>query len=398
MKKYEIAIIGGGLVGLATAYALLKRQSSLRLLLIEKEATVAQHQSSRNSGVIHSGIYYKPGSAKAINCSAGYKKLLDFCDKEEVPYHRSGKLIVALTNQEVAALGPLALRGKANGLQKIQLLQHKEQLQQYEPYVTGKAGLWVPQTAVVDYKKVAERILFRCKERGLQVAYHTKLISSQLLSSSIILFTSKDVYEVKHVINCAGLYADQVMRSLGTKPSFRIFPFRGEYYTLTDERNFLVKGLIYPVPDARFPFLGLHFTKRITGEVEMGPNAVLAWAREGYSKEHINWRECIDMLQFTGFYHIVKKYFNIGLKEMYRSYVRRAFLATLQNMIPSLQNQDLAPGGTGVRAQACTAQGHLLDDFYIVEEKRVVHVCNAPSPAATSCLSIGETIAKKLII
>ena len=355
MKKYEVAVIGGGLVGLATAYALLQRRPSLRVILIEKEATIAAHQSGHNSGVVHSGIYYKPGSEKAINCREGYRKLLSFCGKEDIPYRRCGKLIVALTKQEVSALGPLASRGKANGLQGIKLLQNQEQLQSYEPYVRGIAGLWVPQTAVVDYKYVARRILTICQKQGLKVVYETKLMKSQLLTSSVVLNTSKNSYEAKYVVNCAGLYADQVMRILGARPSFRILPFRGEYYTLAPRQNFLVKGLIYPVPDIRFPFLGLHFTKRITGEVDMGPNAVLAWAKEGYRKHQINWKECADMLQFSGFYHIVRKYFKTGLTEMYRSYVRQAFLRTLQRMIPRLQDQDLVSGGAGVRAQALYA-------------------------------------------
>lgn len=394
--QYDIVIVGGGIVGLATAYQLIQKNPSLRLLVIEKEASLARHQTGNNSGVIHSGIYYKPGSLKALNCIHGYNLLIDFCRQQEIPFDLCGKIIVATEPQELALLENLFVRGQQNGLQNLKKLSQGE-LKEYEPHVAGLAGIFVPQTGIVDYKAVAEKLGVLLQQAGATVQLNEKVLDIQQSGSTVVTITSKQSYSAKLVVNCAGLYSDKVAMLTQQKLNVRIIPFRGEYYKLKKEKEYLVKNLIYPVPDPNFPFLGVHFTRMMRGGVEAGPNAVLAFKREGYKKSDINLGELSESLAWPGFQKVAAKYWKTGFGEMYRSFSKAAFTKALQKLIPEIQQHDLEDGGAGVRAQACDRNGGLVDDFLILEDTQVINVCNAPSPAATSSLSIGETIAKKAI-
>jgi L-2-hydroxyglutarate oxidase len=391
--QQDIIIIGGGIVGLATAIQLKQQNASLKLTLIEKETEVAKHQTGNNSGVIHSGIYYKPGSLKATNCIHGYNLLIDFCRKNEVPIDMCGKIIVATEENELPLLENLFIRGEQNGLTNLKRLKATE-LKEYEPHVAGIAGIAVPQTGIVDYKKVAEKYAQRIQELGGEIVLGEKVIDIQLLSDHVAVSTQKKTYTTKLVINCAGLYSDKIATLTSKKVDVKIIPFRGEYFKLKKEKEYLVKNLIYPVPDPNFPFLGVHFTRMMKGGVEAGPNAVLAFQREGYKKTDINLAELGESLAWPGFQKVAFKYWKTGMGEMYRSFSKAAFTKALQKLLPEIQENDLEEGGAGVRAQACDRTGGLVDDFMILEEKQVINVCNAPSPAATSSLSIGETISK----
>lgn len=389
---YDIIVIGGGIVGLATALNLQQKNPQLKLLILEKEAKLAAHQTGHNSGVIHSGIYYKPGSLKARNCIAGYQKLLDFCDKEEVPYELCGKIIVATSTEELQPLEDIYARGIANGLKGLKKLS-KEELHEYEPHVNGIAGLHVPQTGIINYIKVAEKYAEKLQEGGAQILLRHQVKSIRQRVRGIEVVTQRGTFNARVMVNCAGLYSDKVARMTGQSLNLKIVPFRGEYYELTPEKQNLVKNLIYPVPDPNFPFLGVHFTRMIEGGVEAGPNAVLAFRREGYKKLNIHLPELIETLSWPGFQKVIGKYWRTGMGEMYRSFSKAAFTKALQKLMPQLREQDLIPGGAGVRAQACDKDGGLIDDFLILESKGIVNVCNAPSPAATSSLAIGETVA-----
>lgn len=394
--QQDVIIIGGGIVGLATALQLKQQNTTLKITLIEKETEVAKHQTGNNSGVIHSGIYYKPGSLKATNCIHGYDLLIDFCKKNEVPIDRCGKIIVATEAKELPLLENLFTRGEQNGLRNLKRLK-AEELKEYEPHVVGIAGIAVPQTGIVDYKRVAEKYADRIKTLGGEIVLGEKVIDIQLLSDRVTVSTQKKTYTTKLVINCAGLYSDKVARLTSKKVDVKIIPFRGEYFKLKKEKEYLVKNLIYPVPDPNFPFLGVHFTRMMKGGVEAGPNAVLAFQREGYKKTDINLAELAESLAWPGFQKVALKYWKTGMGEMYRSFSKAAFTKALQKLLPEIQENDLEDGGAGVRAQACDRTGGLVDDFMILEEKQVINVCNAPSPAATSSLSIGETISKRAL-
>jgi L-2-hydroxyglutarate oxidase len=397
MKK--IAIIGGGIVGVATAYQLLNETSDCEIILLEKENRVAAHQTGNNSGVIHSGIYYKPGSLKAKNCLRGYDFLIDFCKKHNIDYELCGKVIVAINEHEISALEKLYDRGNEHGLKGLKYLTSQE-IKEIEPECTGVKGVFVPQTGIVDYKLVTEKLA----EEVLQNSKASILLSSKVNAISYsdsrvnIAYTSPEGrknIQVDYAINCAGLYCDKIAELSGEKLNVKIIPFRGEYFTVKPERAHIIKNLIYPVPDSNFPFLGVHFTRRITGEIEAGPNAVFAFKREGYKKTDFSASEFLESIFWRGFQKVAFKYWQTGIGEYYRSFSKRAFTKALQKLVPAVTMNDLEPAGAGVRAQACDKQGNLIDDFYIQESEQFIHVLNAPSPAATSSLSIGMHISDR---
>lgn len=390
--QYDSIIIGGGAVGLATALRLITENPSHKILVIEKETEVAKHQTGNNSGVIHSGLYYKPGSLKALNCLRGYDLLIAFCRQHEIPFELCGKIIVATDEEEIPALNKLFDRGHENGLRGLRML-NAEQIREYEPYARGVAGIHVPQTGIVDFRLVAHRYADVFQQKGGEIQLGEKVLDIRVTTSEVTVITTKQSYTAKLLINCAGLYSDKIARLTSQQVDVKIVPFRGEYYKLKKEKEYLVRNLIYPVPDSNFPFLGVHFTRMARGGVEAGPNAVLAFKREGYKKSDINLAELSETLVWPGFRKVAAKYWRTGFGEMYRSFSKAAFTKALQKMLPAVQEDDLEEGGAGVRAQACDRTGGLVDDFLIFEEKRVINVCNAPSPAATSSLAIGETVA-----
>lgn len=390
----DVIIVGGGIVGLATAHRLLESNPALKIALFEKEKMVSMHQTGNNSGVIHSGLYYKPGSLKAKNCIEGYHQLIDYCQKEDIPFELTGKIVVASTQDQRVQLENLFQRGQQNGLDGLKKLS-LEEMREHEPHVIGVEGMWVPQTGIVDYRAVAAKLAQGIQANGCELHLGEKVTDITKGLSYSIVETDKAVYEAKLIINCAGLYSDQVAQWTQKEPlDVRIVPFRGEYFKLRKDKEYLVKNLIYPVPDPNFPFLGVHFTRMMRGGVEAGPNAVLAFKKEGYKKLGINAKELWDTLTWPGFQKVAAKYWETGLGEMYRSFSKEAFTKALQGLIPEIQIDDLVEGGAGVRAQACDRNGGLLDDFSIVQDEKVINILNAPSPAATSSLSIGKTVAE----
>lgn len=395
MKSSDIIIAGAGIVGLATALKLKERYPDKSITIIEKEFGVAKHQTGHNSGVIHSGLYYKPGSLKALNCVNGYEQLVRFCETHEVPFEICGKIVVATRAEQLPQLEMLKERGMANGLKGIKSLKAAE-LKEYEPHVAGLGGLWVPQTGIVDYKVVAEKYADLFIKMGGRIDYGSPIIDIRISETYLTVITSDKTYECGLLINCAGLYSDRIAALTHKKLNVRIVPFRGEYYKLRPDREHLVKNLIYPVPDPNFPFLGVHFTRMIGGGIEAGPNAVLAFRREGYKKSQIHLGELGATFMWPGFRKVAGKYWKTGMGEMYRSFSKSAFTKALQELIPEIRKEDLIAGGAGVRAQACDKNGGLLDDFYILQEERLIHVLNAPSPAATSSLAIGSEIAGRV--
>lgn len=391
--RHDIIIIGGGIVGLASALRIKEQRPSTSILVLEKENEVAVHQTGNNSGVIHSGLYYKPGSLKATNCINGYQKLIDFCNEENIPYEITGKVVVATKEEQKPLLENLYIRGQQNGLEGLRKISSAE-VREYEPYVTSVEGMWVPQTGIVDYKVVSQRYAEKLRRLGVDIQFGQKVTSIAKGNQLSLVKTEKDVFETSLVINCAGLYSDKVAQMSQEKPiDVRIIPFRGEYYKIRPEKHYLVKNLIYPVPDPNFPFLGVHFTRMMKGGIEAGPNAVLAFRKEGYKKLDINAKELWETLSWPGFQKVAMKYWETGLGEMYRSFSKTAFTKALQELIPDIQESDLIEGGAGIRAQACDRSGGLLDDFSIIEDQLTINILNAPSPAATSSLSIGETVA-----
>lgn len=389
--NYNIIVIGGGIVGLATALQLIRKNPSLKIALLEKEDRVGKHQTGNNSGVIHSGIYYKPGSLKAINCIRGYNLLIDFCREQNVPFELCGKIIVATDAPEIPLLENIHKRGLENGLTNLKKIG-AEELKEYEPHVAGVEGLVVPQTGIVDYRLVAEAYEKLLRQSGVDIFLNTKAQNILDRNGKQEVVTPNQTLITDLVISCAGLYSDKVAAMNIPDINVKVVPFRGEYYKLKKEKEYLVKNLIYPVPDPNFPFLGVHFTRMARGGVEAGPNAVLAFKREGYKKTDINISEFFETLAWPGFRKVAAKYWRTGLGEMYRSFSKAAFTKALQKLIPEIQQQDLTDGGSGVRAQACDRTGGLVDDFLIYETTKAIHVCNAPSPAATSSLAIGETV------
>ena len=390
-RKYDLAIIGGGIIGLATAMELSTRYPRSRVALVEKEQELASHQTGHNSGVIHAGLYYRPGSQKADFCVAGARALREFCDQHGIRYEQVGKVVVATTEAEVPALEALYQRGTANGVEGLSMIG-EERLREMEPSARGVKALHCPGTGIVDYREVVAAYAATARANGVDLLTGAKLLRITRFGGGIHLETTRDDLQATYLINCAGLYADAIARMLGVAPDVRIVPFRGEYYTLAPEKRHLVRGLIYPVPNPQFPFLGVHFTLRIHGEVEAGPNAVLALAREGYRKRDINLPELLGSLTYRGFWAMAGRYWKTGLGEVYRSMSKRAFVRALQRLVPEIQADDLVPASAGVRAQAVDRRGALLDDFSIVETRDAIHVLNAPSPAATASLAIGQHI------
>ena len=388
---FDVAVIGGGIVGLATALAL-SRTPEVAVAVLEKEAELARHQTGHNSGVIHSGIYYRPGSLKAQNCVAGREALFRFCAEHAIAHERCGKVVVATAEEELPALDELERRGKANGLGGLRRLDAAE-LRELEPAATGIAALHVPDTGIVDYVRVAEAFAARIRERGGEVRTGHRLQRVRRRPEGFELRTSGGTVLCRFLINCAGLQADRVARICGVDPGVQIIPFRGEYYEIAEKRRSLVRNLIYPVPDPDFPFLGVHFTRMIDGTVEAGPNAVLALKREGYGRLSFSLVDTLEIVGYEGFRRLARRYWRVGMGEVRRSFSRRLFLLDLQKLLPALTAADIERGGAGVRAQAVAPDGTLLDDFRIVTAPGMVHVLNAPSPAATASLSIGETVA-----
>jgi L-2-hydroxyglutarate oxidase len=394
-RTYDITIIGGGIVGTATALAILK-EKSVALLLLEAESSLAAHQTGNNSGVIHSGLYYKPGSLKASNCTTGRDMMYAFCEEHKLPFDRCGKIVVATSTEDIPALNMLEERGKANGLSGIKRLSASE-IKEYEPHSSGVDGLFVPQTGIVDYVAVTNKYADLIREKGGEIKTKSKLVSVKRDGNDLVLFTEHDEYRTKFIANCGGLQSDRIAKLFGVDPKLQIIPFRGEYYRLKKEKEYLVKNLIYPVPDPQFPFLGVHFTRMINGGVEAGPNAVLAFKREGYKKTDFSFRDILEMKLYPGFWKMGVKYYKMGFQEYRRSFSKELFVKSLQKLIPEIKYDDIEVGGAGVRAQALEPDGKLVDDFRIVEAKRMVHVLNAPSPAATASLSIGKTISEMVI-
>lgn len=395
--KSTVLIAGGGIVGLATAYQLLRKMPDLQVVVLEKETELAQHQTGHNSGVIHSGIYYKPGSLKAVNCVRGYRMLVDFCQASGIPYELCGKIIVATRKEELPMLDMLIERGQANGLTGLKKLS-PEELKDYEPHVNGLAGIFVPQTGIVDYRQVSLKLAEQIRSAGGKIITGAKVQGLSEKGNQVVVSTTRDEYVGDVFVNCAGLYSDMLALPSFPKLDVRIVPFRGEYYQLKQNKEYLVRNLIYPVPNPSFPFLGVHFTRMIGGGVEAGPNAVLAFKREGYKKSDFSLREFSQTLAWPGFRKVAVKYWQTGIEELYRSFSKAAFTKALQQLIPEIREDDLIDGGAGVRAQACHKSGKLLDDFLVLENNRQIHVCNAPSPAATSSLSIGDYIAEKVTL
>lgn len=391
---HDCIIVGGGIVGLATAYSLVKREPGLRVLVLEKEPMLAAHQTGRNSGVIHSGVYYKPGSYKARFARAGSRSMVDFCREHNIAHEVCGKVIVATCEAELPLLDKLFKRGLENQLPVTMLTA--AQVAEVEPHVRCLAGIRVPSTGIVDYKQVCNQLAALVSQGGGEVRTGIRVNGIQASSSVQIVSTTAGDLEAGFIINCAGLHSDRIARLAGLNPDAKIVPFRGEYYELVPSRRHLVKTLIYPVPNPDFPFLGVHFTKMIDGSVHAGPNAVLAFKREGYHKSDFSLRDSWETLTYGGFWKLARKNLGEGLMEMRRSFSKQLFVESLQRLIPEVGLADVVPTHAGVRAQALLPDGGMVDDFLFVEEPQAIHVCNAPSPAATASLEIGQAITAKL--
>jgi L-2-hydroxyglutarate oxidase len=395
--RFDIVVVGAGIVGLATAMDLVKRRPDLKLVVLEKESQVAAHQTGNNSGVIHAGLYYKPGSLKAQTVVEGARLMVEFCQEHNLPHELCGKVVVALSEDELPRLDELSRRGMANGVSGLRKIG-AEEIKEYEPHGVGIAALWSPNTGIVDYKAVTRTYAQIVEQGGGELRFSTEVTGIEQRTSELVVQTTGGEVSAHALINCAGLQSDLIAKMTGSTHGLRIIPFRGEYFELTPESQKLVRGLIYPVPDPRFPFLGVHFTKKIDGSVEAGPNAVLAFAREGYKKTDFSLGHVLGLLTFPGFWIMGAKYWRMGFGEMYRSWNKRAFVTALQALLPELGMDDLKPGGVGVRAQAMDAKGNLLDDFSIIETSNAIHVLNAPSPAATASIVIGRVIAEKALV
>ncbi len=394
-RHVDVAVVGGGIVGLATAMAL-SESAELSLLVLEKEAGLARHQTGHNSGVIHSGLYYRPGSLKAQTCVEGRKALVDFCRDRQIPFDLCGKLVVATRPEELPLLETLRERGRQNGLEGIRLLT-AEEIADFEPHATGLAALHVPQTGIVDYVQVTEAFADQVRSRGGEVRTEAAVRRIRRAGDRLQLETPRGDFTCRMLVNCTGLHSDRLARMAGVDPGVQIIPFRGEYYELDSSRCSLVQNLIYPVPDPEFPFLGVHFTRMIGGGVEAGPNAVLAFKREGYHRSSFSLRDFSEIMASAGFWRLARRYWRAGLSEFRRSFSKRLFLQDLRRLLPELQFADIVAGGSGVRAQAVDAGGNLVDDFRIVETESMVHVLNAPSPAATASIRIGQTVAERVL-
>ena len=391
---FDVIIIGGGIVGTATALSL-QQKGINNVLVIEAEDKLAAHQTGNNSGVIHSGVYYKPGSLKAKLCTEGRELLYSFCDEYNIQHERCGKIITATDKTEIPVLDEIEKRGIANGLKRIKRLT-KGMIKEYEPYSSGEEGLFIPETGIVDFTGFTYRLGSLIKENGGEVFTSCKFLNV-VNKKDLIVETTKGDFKCRLLINCGGLQSDRIAKRCGLNPDVKIIPFRGEYYKLKKEKEYLVKNLIYPVPDPKFPFLGVHFTRMIKGGVEAGPNAVLAFKRNGYTYKDISLYDLGEMFLYPGFWKMAKQHYKMGINEFRRSLNKSLFVKALQKLVPSIEDEDIIPGGSGVRAQALDKNGKLVDDFRIIETEKQVHVLNAPSPAATASLSIGRYIADILI-
>ena len=393
---YDALITGAGAVGLATALKLQERRPDWKVVVVDKADRVAAHQTGHNSGVIHSGVYYPPGGTRARLCVKGYRQLLDFCDEEGIPYRLTGKFIVATSEAELPGLKKIHERGTANGLTDLHWMSGDE-MRERSPHTGGIAALWVPQAGIIGYTAVSEAYRKRIESRGGEVLLNTKVTGYQRESDAYIIETSAGELRARHLINCGGLQSDLLTKMTGQQPEVQILPFRGEYYELGPEAAAKVNHLVYPVPDPAFPFLGVHLTPMIDGRVEAGPNAVLAFAREGYDNKTVNFRELAQTVGYSGFQALARQYWRKGAKELHRSFSKRAFLDSLLPLMPGLQLSDLRPGGAGVRAMAVGPAGEMIDDFLFYKGDRLVNVANAPSPAATASLAIGEAVVGELL-
>ena len=394
MARVDAVVVGGGIVGLASALAVLDCRPGASLVVLEKEARLAGHQTGHNSGVIHSGLYYRPGSLKAATCQRGRQRLELFCEAHGVPYERCGKIVVATRPEEVPQLDELERRGRANGLSGVRRLTG-EALREREPHAAGVAALLVPETGIVDYTQVAMALARELERRGGRVVTSARVAAITPHASGVVVASTAGDFDARVLVGCAGLGSDRLARRAGLAVDVAIVPFRGEYWMLAPGRAGLVRSLIYPVPDPAFPFLGVHFTRRIAGGIEVGPNAVLALAREGYGRASFNARDALQMATWPGFWRMARRHWRAGAREQLRSLSRNSFASACAGLVPAITAADLSPGGAGVRAQAITRDGALLDDFAFVEGPRMVHVLNAPSPAATASLAIGEHVAER---
>ena len=390
-RQYDVVVVGGGIIGLATSMKLTQDFPNLKVAVLEKEKEVAQHQTGHNSGVIHAGIYYAPGSQKANFCSTGGKLLRDFCDEYGIAYDMCGKLIVATDDSEVPQLEELFKRGTENGAQGLRMV-NQEEIKDIEPYSAGVKAILSPNTGIIDYFEVSQGYATRMRENGGDLLTNVEVISIENKDNLVYINTTSGTVVAKYVLNCAGLHADTVARMMGVDVGVKIVPFRGEYFSIIPEKEHMVKGLIYPVPDPSMPFLGVHFTRRINGSVEAGPNAVLAFAREGYKKTDVNLKDTLGTLSYSGFWKMSAKYWKVGMHEQYRSLVKGVFVKSLQKLMPEITGDDLGDPGAGVRAQVIDSNGGLLQDFAIEASANAVHVLSAPSPGATSSLTISEYI------
>ena len=394
MKQVDVIIVGAGIVGLATAYHLTRRFPTKRVVVLEKEAELAHHQTGHNSGVLHSGIYYRPGSLRALYCRTGKQAMEAFCRAEGLDFEICGKVIVAVDTSELGALERIYERGQANGV-RCELME-RARLIEIEPHAAGIRAIHVPETGIVNYRQVCERLADRIRERGAEIVTQARVVRIERRASSVVAETTAGGFEARYLINCAGLHSDRVTALGGQRPGVKIVPFRGEYYELKPQAHHLCRGLIYPVPDPSFPFLGVHFTRVIGGGVECGPNAVLAFAREGYRRTDVNLPDLVETLSYRGFLKLGAKYWRTGLGEMWRSLSKAAFVKALQRLLPEIRGEDLEPAPAGVRAQAVAPDGTMVDDFVIQQGDRVINVANAPSPAATASLHIGQLIVDTL--
>ena len=396
MARFDLAIVGGGIVGLATAWQMTRKHPGCLVVVLEKEGRVAEHQTGRNSGVLHSGIYYKPGSLKAINCRAGKKAMEEFCRAEGIAHDICGKVIVAVTEDELPALQRIYERGLANGVQCT--LIDKARLAELEPHASGVRAIHVPEAGIVNYRQVCERLAEKVCEAGGEILFHARVTEVRQHGDGLTVVTTAGERSAARLVNCAGLHSDRVAKLTGVRPGCRIVPFRGEYFSLKPQAQKLCRNLIYPTPDPLFPFLGVHFTRMIDGSVECGPNAVLAFGRESYRFFDVNLRDLGETLTYPGFARMAVKHWRMGLGEMWRSLNKAAFVRALQRLVPAIRAEDMETAPAGIRAQALAPDGSLVDDFLIVEGKRVLNICNAPSPAATAALQIGVAIVDRLSI
>jgi (S)-2-hydroxyglutarate dehydrogenase len=394
MARFDIAVLGGGIVGLATAWQISNRHPDKTIVLLEKEALLAMHQTGRNSGVIHSGIYYKPGSLRATNCREGKVALEAFCTEHNVAWERTGKVIVATAESQFQALQNIYERGQQNGVD-CQIVD-KDRLSELEPHAAGLKAIHVPESGIVDYPAVCQTLGRLLVEGGTRILLNTKVTGIRQSTDAVTVTTNAAAIEARQVVNCTGLFSDRIAKMSGQKMQEKIVPFRGEYYTLKPEAQHLCRTLIYPVPDPEFPFLGVHFTRMIEGGVECGPNAVLALAREGYTWKHISPRDLFESLTYPGFLKLALRYWKTGIGEVWRSASKAAFVRALQKLVPEIRAEHLQVAPAGVRAQALAPEGRLVDDFLILRSERVLNVCNAPSPAATASLNIGKLITNQL--